>query len=77
MSTKLVDGIVFAAADAAPPSGVLEESMSDTPTGTKVPEWTPLVTKFLQSRFGNRYDDLINIIKLTGSLISGGSILSA
>ena len=52
MSTKLVDGIVFAAADAAPPSGVLEESMSDTPTGTKVPEWTPLVTKFLQSRFG-------------------------
>ena len=51
--------------------------MADTPTGTKVPEWTPLVTKFLQSRFGNRYDDLINIIKLTGSLISGGSILSA
>ena len=52
-------------------------AVADTPTGTKVPEWTPLVTKFLQSRFGNRYDDLINIIKLTGSLISGGSILSA
>jgi hypothetical protein len=49
----------------------------DTPTGTKVPEWTPLVTKFLQSRFGNRYNELITMIKETGSLISGGSILSA
>jgi len=51
--------------------------VADTPTGTKVPEWTPLVTKFLQTRFGNRYNDLITMIKETGSLISGGSILSA
>ena len=56
---------------------VADVPVANVPTATKVPEWTPLVTKFLKIRFGKRYDDLINLIKETGSLISGGYILSA
>ncbi len=46
-------------------------------TGTKMDAWTPLVKAALVARFGPKTDALCALLLETGSLISGGSILSA
>jgi hypothetical protein len=56
----------------------LENTSTDcTCKGIKMDEWTPLIIQSMNSKFGHKAEKLYALLQETGSLISGGSILSA